>query len=79
MVMFGTKWPSITSTWIQSAPAVSKLGDVFTQAQVIRGDDGGGDDVVGAGHFDLRLSIGNLRTGMSGSMVDSSGPPCLTI
>ena len=21
MVMFGTKWPSITSTWIQSAPA----------------------------------------------------------
>src|SRR5688572_9158581 len=23
MVMFGTKWPSITSTWIQSAPAAS--------------------------------------------------------
>ena len=23
MVMLGTKWPSITSTWIQSAPAAS--------------------------------------------------------
>jgi hypothetical protein len=23
MVMFGTKWPSMTSTWIQSAPASS--------------------------------------------------------
>ena len=23
MVMFGTKWPSITSTWIQSQPAAS--------------------------------------------------------
>src|SRR5688572_6132954 len=23
MVMFGTKWPSMTSTWIQSAPAAS--------------------------------------------------------
>jgi hypothetical protein len=23
IVIFGTKWPSITSTWIQSAPAAS--------------------------------------------------------
>ena len=44
MVMLGTKWPSMTSTWMQSAPAfhrahfLAKLGEVGRQDR--RRDDG---------------------------------------
>ena len=47
MVMLGTKRPSITSTWIQSAPAASTARDLLGEAAEVGGEDGGGDPIGG--------------------------------
>ncbi len=42
-VMLGTKWPSMTSTWIQSAPAASIALDLLAEPGEVGGEDRGGD------------------------------------
>ena len=37
--MFGTKWPSMTSTWIRSAPPASAVRDRLAQRREVRGED----------------------------------------
>ena len=39
----GTKWPSITSMWIRSAPARSASRDVLAEPREIRREDRGRD------------------------------------
>ena len=43
MVRLGTKWPSITSTWIQSAPASVDRADLLAEAGEVGGEDRGRD------------------------------------
>ena len=39
MVMFGTKWPSITSTWIQSAPGGIRRLNLFAEPREVGGEN----------------------------------------
>src|SRR5690349_22795072 len=57
--MFGTKWPSITSRWIQSAPAASTLrisspslekSEASTDGAMTRGRGANGWDMALPGH-----------------------------
>ena len=46
MVMLGTKWPSMTSTWIQSQPACVDGAHLLAELGEVGGEDGRGDDDV---------------------------------
>ena len=64
-VMLGTKWPSITSRWIQSAPAASTARVSSAEPREIGREDRGGDDGRqhhGSSNCD-RAEIGVRRTG----------------
>ena len=49
MVMFGTKRPSITSTWIDVGAGRLDGADLLGEAAEVGGEDGGGD-ADGEGH-----------------------------
>ena len=58
-VMLGTKWPSITSTWIQSAPASIDGAHLLAEAGEIGGQDRGGDE--DRGHWRAGSTAGRGR------------------
>ena len=70
-VMLGTKWPSITSRWIQSAPAGVDGLDLLAEAAEIGGEDGGGDAE--------RASHGVAALACDASRVDGRGGHRLTL
>ncbi len=43
MVMLGTKWPSMTSTWMTPGAGVHDLDDLLLQAAEVGRQDGGRD------------------------------------
>ena len=43
MLSGGTKWPSMTSTWIVRAPASSTVADLLAEAGEVGGEDRGCD------------------------------------
>ena len=50
MLSGGTKWPSMTSTWIVRAPAAEHRADLLAEAGEVGGEDRGRDARGGARH-----------------------------
>ena len=70
MVMLGTKWPSITSTWIQSAPAAS-IASISAPSLEKSAERIEGAIRTGLGHD--RLSAG-FWSGLQGPAISAKPP-----